>query len=380
MVYLDFSKAFDSVPHRRLLLKLESYGVGGQVLKWIQNFLTYRKQRVSVGEAVSSWAEVHSGVPQGSVLGPVLFVCYINDMPDMIKSFIYMYADDAKVGRRVSCDMDREALQMDLDKLGQWSSKWQLRFNVDKCKVMHMGRSNMMAKYSMQLENGGTYVLQETKEEKDLGIWMDTNLKFSGHVTHAVNKANQLLGLIRRSFTYLDILTIKQLYTAMVRPHLEYGNVVWHPRLKKDVKLLEKIQHRATKMVPALKKLKYEDRLKRMNLPSLAYRRLRGDAIETFKFLQGIYMVNSCTLLPLSEKTSGVTTRGHSMKLLKRDCKTAQRANILGFRIVNFWNSLPDEVVNADSVNAFKNRFDRHCRHISFCSEDDLWTKLKTSQ
>ena len=123
MVYLDFAKAFDTVPHQRLLLKLESYGIGGEVYAWIQSFLTDRLQQVSVGGMVSSWAHVLSGVPQGSVLGPVLFVCYINDMPDSIGSFIFMYADDTKLGRGVSSDEDREALQADLDRLNDWSRR-----------------------------------------------------------------------------------------------------------------------------------------------------------------------------------------------------------------------------------------------------------------
>jgi len=203
------------------------------VLGWIRSFLTARLQKVAVGGALSSWVEVLSGVPQGSVLGPVLFVCYINDMPDTIASFVFMYADDAKVGRNINCDADRTELQMDLDKLGEWSAKWQLRFNEDKCKVMHLGKVNGNLNYNMQTRRGSTYLLQESCVEKDLGIWIDRALKFSEHVAHAASKANQILGLIRRSFTCIDMPLMKQLYTSLVRPHLEYGNVVWHPFLKK---------------------------------------------------------------------------------------------------------------------------------------------------
>ena len=240
-VYLDFAKAFDSVPHQRCLGKLEGYGVGGQLLEWIGQFLTGRRQRVGVAGSFSKWADVISGVPQGSVLGPVLgpvlFVCYINDMPENIASFIFMYADDTKVFQRVDCDEDRRALQRDLDRLCEWARKWQLHFNVGKCKVMHMGGSNSLnAQYEMQQADSCRWEsLLVTEEEKDLGIWMNNTTKSSCHVIKAVNKANQLLGLIRRSFTHMDGVLMKLLFTSIIRPHLEYGNVVWHPFLKKTL-------------------------------------------------------------------------------------------------------------------------------------------------
>jgi len=376
IIFLDFSKAFDSVPHQRLLLKLQSYGVGGCVLEWIRSFLLSRRQQVEVGGAFSSWLDVLSGVPQGSVLGPVLFVCYINDMPDYIKSFIYLYADDAKLLYRVS---DEEiaggvsCLQSDLDTLTEWSRNWQLSFNVEKCKVMHIGKSNCSCQYTMQDVNGRPYSLHETKEEKDLGVWIDPTMKFSIHVAHAANKAQQVLGLVNRSFTYKDSDLLKQLYVALIRPHLEYGNAVWHPFLKKDIQLLERVQHRATKLIPTLRHMCYEDRLKALDLPSLAYRRLRGDAIETYKYLHRFYTLDSNVLLPLNQCTS-LSTRGHCLKLMKRDCKSSVRANVLGFRIVNFWNNLPEHVVTSGSVNAFKNSLDKHCYHLRYCTAlEDLW-------
>ena len=146
--------------------------------------------------------------------------------------------------------------------------------------------------------------------------------------------------------------TFVELYTVMVRPHLEYGNVVWHPQFKKDLELLEGVQRRATKMVPGLHNLSYEERLRRMDLPSLLYRRLRGDVIETYKYLHGIYNINSSQFLPLSVGDSGVSTRGHSLKLQKRDCKSVLRANVLGYRIVNPWNSLPEDIVSVPTVNS----------------------------
>jgi ribonucleases P/MRP protein subunit RPP40 len=138
VIYLDLAKAFDTVPHQKLLNKLSEYGVGGRILEWIRQFLTGSKQKVRVRQAVSAWSEMLSGVPQGSVLGPVLFVCYINDLPDIVNSFIHMYAYYTKLFRRVDNDEDREELLRDLDLVGGWADMWQLRFNVEKCKTMHL--------------------------------------------------------------------------------------------------------------------------------------------------------------------------------------------------------------------------------------------------
>src|SRR5664279_972649 len=372
MVYLDFAKAFDKVPHRRLLRKLNGYGISGELMIWIEQFLVNRKQRVGVAGCFSEWTLVDSGVPQGSVLGPILFVCFINDMPETMASFIYLYADDTKIFRQMNGEVDREALQRDLDTLWQWAADWKMKFHMEKCSVMHIGTTNKQN--NMSRANGMSRAkLKETSLEKDLGIWFNDRLKPADHIARAVNKANQILGLIRRTSTHVDCQLMRQLYTSLVRPHLEYGNVVRHPYLKQDIEMLERVQHRATRMVPGLAKLSYEERLQKMDIPSLTYRRARGDAIEVYKYLNSIYMVDCSELLP-GHKTNGMRTRGNSMKLLKRACNTQLRANFFGMRVVNMWNSLPEDVVSAPSVNCFKGRFDRHCMDYRYrpdwnCSE-----------
>lgn len=370
MIYLDFAKAFDTVPHRRLLVKLEGYGVGGELLRWIEQFLVGRRQRVGVAGDMSSWSSVLSGVPQGSVLGPVLFVCYINDLPEAISSVIHMYADDTKIFRKVDEVVDREELQRDLDRLGKWTADWQLRFNVSKCRIMHIGAGNPGAGMTMT-EGSTTSLLEETRLEKDLGVWFSYNLKPHEHVARTVSKANQILGLIRRTFTYMDPQLMKQLFTSMVRPLLEYANVVWHPYLQKDIELIEAVQHRATRMIPGYWKFGYEERLQKLDLPTLAYRRLRGDVIEVYKYLHGKYSVEHTEMLPLHRK-EGMLTRGHQLKLRKRQCEGLARANVFGMRMVRIWNMLPTEVVTAPSVNCLKGRFDRCTRAVRFHSVIDM--------
>ena len=139
-LYLDFAKAFDRVPHERLLSKVKSLGIEGNLLQWISDFLVGRRQRVSINGTVSDWASVRSGVPQGSVLGPILFVAFINDLPEVVSSVCSMYADDTKVYNTVKDASNQAQLQDDLDSLVNWADTWQLRFNPDKCKVIHLGQ------------------------------------------------------------------------------------------------------------------------------------------------------------------------------------------------------------------------------------------------
>ena len=141
IIYTDFSKAFARVPHQRLLKRMENLGIAGNTLQWIKSFLSDRKQRVRVENEFSSWTSVKSGIPQGSVLGPILFM-FINDMPDIVKSMCLLFADDAKIFRSVHHSSDYTELQEDLNELTKWSTRWQLPFNIDKCKSLHMGKNN----------------------------------------------------------------------------------------------------------------------------------------------------------------------------------------------------------------------------------------------
>ena len=147
VIFLDYRKAFDTVPHKRLLRKLYGYGIKGKVLAWIRNFLADRLQKVVVGNSSSKWGKVVSGVPQGSVLGPTLFSMYVNDLPSMVCSTLKMFADDTKLYRKIQDSGDIQAIQEDLKKLGDWSDRWLLRFNLEKCTVMHCGSSNPKAPY-----------------------------------------------------------------------------------------------------------------------------------------------------------------------------------------------------------------------------------------
>ena len=345
-IYLDFSKAFDTVPHKRLLCKLQAYGIGGKLLRWIESFLTDRKQRVVLNGRESSWAPVKSGVPQGSVLGPLLFVLYVNDLPDVVQCSVQMFADDTKIYRPVRNPSDAEHLQADINAAVDWSRKWQLSFNTEKCKVLHIGRVNECHAYSM-----GDSQLEKTSAERDLGIQVDRQLKFREQAAAAVTKAAQILAVIRRSFEHLDAETLPVLYKSLVRPHLEYCNTVWGPFNREDQQRVERVQRRATKLIPAIRDLPYTERLRILGLPSLYYRRRRGDMIMVYQLLHEGVDVDPENFFT---STAVGPTRGHPWKLMKPRAETRTRRLAFGVRTINDWNALPTSVVAASTLQLFQ--------------------------
>ena len=284
VIYCDFSKGFDVVPHKRLLTKCEGLGIRGKVIRWVEEWLTGRKQRVVLNGKASEWGEVASSVVQGSCLGPCLFVIFINDIDLAVDalSFIIKFADDSKAGRVVDSPEDRQAFQEMLDKLETWSQEWQLLFNRGKCKVMHFGKHNPKQVYMM-----GGQQLQASHQEKDLGVLVDESLKPSAQCARASAKANQVLGQLLRGCTWRDPANLTQLFKVYVRPHLEYAQASWSPWTQADIQTLEKVQQRFTKQVSGMGSLPYEERLRRLGLTTLQARRERGDMVETFKILNG---------------------------------------------------------------------------------------------
>jgi len=355
IIYLDFKAAFDKVPHKRLLRKMLSLGIKGKLYKWIENFLTNRQQRVVTNGIESSWGPVTSGVPQGSVLGPVLFLIYINDLPEALDCTVKLFADDTKIYTNINTPSDEEKLQNNIFNACEWAIKWQMIFNVKKCKTMHIGK-NEPSEYFMKDAEGKICKIQLVDSEKDLGVTFDDKLTFNKHIHLKVNIANRNLGLIAKSFTYLDKEMFLQLYKALVRPHLEYASVIWNPRYKKDIIAIENVQRRATRMMSNLKNLDYKNRLIHVGLPTMEYRRTRADVIQVYKLMNGIDKT-SYDLLNVRDAT---TTRGHKQKLFKPRPRTNIRKNAFSHRVVNDWNSLPANVVEAPTLNSFKSRLNKH--------------------
>ena len=271
-IYLDFQKAFDTVPHKRLLSKLSGYGIKDNVLNWIQDFLHDRTQYVTVNEQSSPKVPVCSGVPQGSVLGPSLFIYFINDLPDFCETLLNIFADDTKIFQGISSPNDCCKVQRTIYALNDWSDKWLINFNITKCKVLHLGHNNPQHDYTIR-DREDLIVLAKTTCEKDLGVNIDNKLTFNEHIVTQVKKARGTAGVINRSIINKIPKVMLPLYKSMVRTNLEYANVVWSPYTKKNINLIESVQRHYTKKIIGLKNLSYEERLKALRLPSLAYSR-----------------------------------------------------------------------------------------------------------
>ena len=358
IVYLDLAKAFNTVSTRRLLHKVSTHGIRGKLLRWIEAFLVGRRQRVIVGNSCSDWIPVPSGVPQGSVLAPTLFLLYVNDLPTVLSCGVKLFADDSKLYQAVRHHQDAQSLQDNLDAAVKWGDEWQLTLNAAKCKVLHVGRHAIHHDYHLRDTE-----LQAEAVEKDLGVFVDTDLKFRKQAAMAVKKASQVMAVIRRSFCVLDNTTLPLLFKTLVRPLLEYGNIVWGPFNRADKLLVERVQRRATKLVQEIRHLPYQDRLSILKLPSLHYRRRRGDMIAVYQVLHGNIDLKYDDFF---DRTIARDTRGHPWRLTKPQAVTRIRRNAFSVRVINDWNRLPPSVVGADSLNQFKSRLDSHWAQLQF--------------
>ena len=244
---LDFQKAFDTPPHELLKSKLFSYGIGGKTLEWINAFLCFRQQRVVVNGVKSDWAPVVSGVPQGTVLGPLLFSLYINDIPVGIDSQIRLLADDCVCYREIKTVEDTLKLQKDIDLLGSWARKRGMRFQPVKCNMMQLTNkriNKIEASYTLE----GT-VLENVDSIKYLGVTITNDLKWNTHINNICTKANRTLGFLRRNLFSCPQDVKEAAYKGLVRPVLEYGSSVWDPHTKCLQEELEKVQNRAARFV-----------------------------------------------------------------------------------------------------------------------------------
>ena len=361
VAFMDFRKAFDAVPHQRLLYKLQKYGVKGHIHSWITNFLSDRTQYVKINNSSSQEKPVTSGVPQGSVLGPMLFIFYINDLPDICSVPTKIYADDTKAYTCIRTNNDHASLQESIDQMYNWTQSWQLHFNASKCKILHIGEKNPQHAYF--IGNGNSRMqIETTTLEKDLGVLVDTELNFESHIEHIVNRASSKKATILRNFSYRSKNVLVPLFKALVRPILEYANTVWDPSFRNQINYIESVQRSYTQHILEVKKLPYEERLKKLRLPSLEYRRFRGDLIELYKIAQQKYDRSSVNSLFQFNQSSRL--RGHNFKVTKVSCKKRQFQHYFTNRTVNHWNKLSKKTVNSNSLDIFKNNIDRDFRDM----------------
>ncbi|CAH8475308.1 unnamed protein product [Schistosoma guineensis] len=260
IIYLDFSKAFDKVNHTCLINKPKRLCIIPPLIDWHTSYLKDRHFKVRVNFTLSQATECPSGVPQGLVLGPLLFLIYINDLPQQVSSDLLFFADDVKLWREIRNQDDMQALQEDLTRLQSWADDNGLTFNTSKCKVVHLRH---VADYSYNLDNSSLVV---SEVERDLGVLVPYDLKSYANCDKNAFRANLALVTLKRIFGQFDGRTFHIIFNNFIRRHLEYGNIVFPSSLQKDKDTLERIQRRATKSVRGLKFKPHEERLLSFNL------------------------------------------------------------------------------------------------------------------
>ena len=367
VILFDFSKAFDVVCHDILLAKLNSIGVEGHLLQWTSSFLTGRKMSVCAKGHISQPRDVLSGVPQGSVLGPLLFLIYINSVASNLTSSYKIFADDLKIYACVHYHSPAQppssvvAVQSDINVLHATAASWGLSMNRKKCAVLHFSRPYrdlMPATYFLDGQP-----IPNADFHEDLGIIVDTDLKFHRHVQSVSHKAGGLAQNFLRSTICRSPKFMLFLLTTHIRPIIEYASCVWHTGFQGDLRLLENIQRRWTKCIDGLNSLSYADRLQALKLYSVQGRLLRADLIQCWKLFHGESCISADDLFCLAP---GNRTRGHCFKVFSPTTNTDARKRFFSIRCIAVWNSLPAETVCAPDLSCFKGR-------LASCISDRLY-------
>ena len=343
-ILLDFAKAFDKVPHKRLLSKLTSYGITGNTHNWITSFLSNRKQRVSVNGALSDTTDVTSGVPQGSVLGPILFLLYINDINENIQSSIRLFADDSIIYRKINSNIDHQILQTDLMQLEKWSDKWQMQFNISKC--VHLPITNKTKHSSHQYSLFG-HPLSKVASHAYLGVKLGSKLYWAKHITEITTKSSKVLGMVKRTLGPCKPEVKDIAYNMLVRPKLEYASPIWNPHTSSQINRLERIQHYAARFVANdhRRKTSPTTLVLTLNWQTLERRRTIKQAMTFYKILNNIIEINPPT---------GLLTRSHN-----RHHFTIPRSRlntvVYSFypRAIRIWITIPKEITEIKQPESF---------------------------
>ena len=363
MLYLDFSKAFDRVSHEKLIHCLTKYKIDIRILNWLRDYLSSRSQRTIVENIFSSRCNITSGVPQGSVMGPLLFLLYIEDLLKLLNQNFpsinaYAFADDLKI-----LGSDRNTLQQALDEIIIWTQNWQLKIQHSKSeyitfKTPHTHSPDINHTYNI---NNNTFA--KTDIVKDLGLYLTNNLTWTQYINKIHHKSNSLGHIILKSFSSQQPSLYIQLYKTYVRPLLEYNVSIWTPHLVHDIKLAENTQRTFTRKL--CKKLNisynnYLDRLKLLNIESLEYRRLKQDLILLYKIINDLIDVGNINLFTKSQATNNYNLRRHSLYLDKsKQNQSPIRQYFFSNRIINTWNKLPNSIVTSPTLPIFKNRINQ---------------------
>ena len=375
VVILDFSKAFNMVPHNKLLHKLNHYGVRGPIHKWLTNFLTKRKMRVVLEGKASGEATVDSGVPQGTMIGPLLFLCHINDLPEAVKSKVRLFADDCLLYWNINTPQDHITLQEDLRHLEDWAKKWGMRFNAQKCYILS-SRSKSTHMYSLS----GVF-LKQVQQHPYLGMIILDDLKWGKHIAYISRKGGATVGFLRRNLRNCPKECRRLAYIVLVRSRLEYAETVWDPYYQQDIEKLERVQRQAARFITKDYRTREPGCVNRMLqdliLPPLAEHCRQACLGLMYKITGGLIPAippqNYLTPVSASRRRIRPTkyedfeatniidrhevrnTRGFQLPAYN----TKQYQNSFFVPTVVDWNHLEENIVKADSASAFTSALSR---------------------
>ena len=384
VIYLDFAKAFDKVDHYILLKKAESLGISGKILEWLREFLTNRTQIVSVSGEISHEKPVLSGVPQGTVLGPILFIIMINDMPlSVIHSLLSSFADDTKVTKVISSNKDEANLQEDLANIYKFAEQNNLSFNSSK--FSHL-RYNPNSLNSPVQDNQSIYLTADnnfinTKDSvKDLGVLMSSNLKFEDQINSVRSKCKQLIGWILRTFKTRQAMPMMTLWKSLVLSQLDYCSQLWCPTKVCNLQMLEALQRTFTSYISDTKHLDYWDRLKFFKLYSIERRFERYLVIYMWKIVE--QKVPSPCAFNLSDPNSRLG-RQFYIECLPNTSRSTQTIvfNSPINRGKRLFNKMPKEIRNISnvSVDTFKHQLDKFLNQLPDEPGIPSYTQLRPS-
>lgn len=350
VILLDYEKAFDKVSHRHLLAKVHHYGIHGKTFSWISDFLHSRSQCVLVDGQKSEESNVTSGVPQGSVIGPLLFLIFINDLPDCVSSStVRLFVDDTILYRQISSTADSETLQQDLNALQNWESKWLMRFNASKCQTLQVTNKKVPipAVYTIHDQ-----VLEVVNSAKYLGVHLDSQLKFNTHVDAITRKASGTRAFLSRNLSHCSSKVKEAAYTMFVRPSVEFVSSAWDPSTQRNIQKVEQVQRGAARFVVGdfQRSSSVSAMITALNWPSLQLRRVHSRLVMLYKIHNDLVDIQAIDYLtPLSTKT-----RGHKSRYTIPQTSSSRYTSSFFLQTIRDWNNLPFDPASFTSIDTFK--------------------------
>ena len=364
-IYLDFSKAFDKCDIGILMHKLKALGIKGRLGRWLHNFLSNRKQKVVVNGVSSSVTNVTSGVPQGTVLGPILFLIYISDIGENVSALKQVYVDDTKIKKGIKSEKDIEDLQDDLEKLYDWAEKNNMVFNGTKFQVIRYGDDEDLKNSTEYFTEGTSDIIERSETLRDLGVILSDDATFNEHVQHVVKKVRQKTGWVLRTFYSRRQDIMKTLFKSLIAPHVDYCSQLWMPIKPTQVQTIEKLQKDFFRKIPAIRDLNYWEQLQNMKMLSLQRRLERYRIIYIWKTLEGL--VPNCGI-SVSQEIGRHGRKCHIPSINKKAKLSVKTLREQTFQVhgPQLFNALPNSVRNTTkcSVDDFKMKLDKFLETI----------------